>query len=125
MALQLEQNTSYHTFSGHGPGYVAINGRRFEQALVVYRTELHLDWGAHDFATLTPAHFEYFLALRPEVVLVGTGARQHFARPELYRALIESGIAVEFMDTPAACRTYNILVGEERKVVAAVFPATA
>lgn len=120
MALQLEQNTRFRTFSGHGPGYVAVNGRRFEQAVVVHRTEVHLDWDAHDFASLTPAHFEYFLALQPELVLVGTGARQQFARPELYRALIEAGIAVEFMDTPAACRTYNILVGEERKVVAAV-----
>lgn len=78
------------------------------------------DWNATDFASLTPAHFEYFLALKPEVILLGTGAKQQFAHPNLYLALINAGISIEFMDTPAACRTYNILVAEDRKVVAAV-----
>ena len=58
--------------------------------------------------------------VKPEVVLLGTGAKQQFARPDLYRALIQARIAVEFMNTPAACRTYNILVAEDRKVIAAI-----
>ena len=78
------------------------------------------DWTATDFVNLTTAHFDYFLELKPEVLLFGTGAKQQFARPELYRELIKARIGIEFMDTSAACRTYNILVAENRKVVAAV-----
>jgi uncharacterized protein len=81
---------------------------------------VHTDWTATDFASLDARHFDYFLDLKPEILLLGTGAKQHFARPELYRELIRARIGIEFMDTPAACRTYNILVAEDRKVVAAV-----
>jgi len=107
-------------FTGHGEGYVAINGHSYRQPVVVMAGEVRSDWTATDFASLTAAHFEYFLELKPEVLLLGTGARQQFARPELYRELIRARIGIEFMDTPAACRTYNILVAEDRKVVAAV-----
>ena len=54
------------------------------------------------------------------MLLLGTGARQRFPHPRLYRALTDAGIGVECMDTPAACRTYNILVAEDRRVVAAI-----
>lgn len=120
MALHLQTNTTQRLFTGHGTNYVAVNGHRFEQALVVTADALRTDWPATDFASLTAAHFDYFLDLQPEVLLFGTGAQQHFAHPNLYRELIHAGVAIEFMDTPAACRTYNILVDEGRRVVAAV-----
>jgi uncharacterized protein len=120
MALHLQTDSNQKLFTGHGQGYVAINGQRHHQPVVVAPGEVRSDWNATDFAALTAAHFDYFLALKPEVLLLGTGARQQFARPELYRELIRARIGVEFMDTPAACRTYNILVAEDRKVVAAV-----
>ena len=120
LALHLQTNTSLNLFTGHGEGYVAVNGQRYRQPLVVLAGEVRTDWTATDFAMLTAAHFDYFLALKPEVLLLGTGMKQQFARPELYRELIRAGIGIEFMDTPAACRTYNILVAEDRKVVAAV-----
>lgn len=120
MALHLQTNTTQKLFSGHGPGYVAINGQRFTHAVVVTADVLHTDWPATNFASLTAAHFDYFLDLQPEVLLFGTGAQQHFAHPQLLQNLIRAGITIEFMDTPAACRTYNILVAEDRKVVAAV-----
>jgi uncharacterized protein len=82
--------------------------------------EVRTDWAATDFASLNETHFDYFLALKPEVLLLGTGSKQQFAHPNLYRELIRAKIGIEFMDTPAACRTYNILVAEDRKVVAAV-----
>ena len=78
------------------------------------------DWQPQGFEALNEAHFDYFLALNPEVVLLGTGARQRFPNPQLIRALTAKGIGVECMDTPAACRTYNILMAEDRKVVAAI-----
>ncbi|MBI5891237.1 MAG: Mth938-like domain-containing protein [Nitrosomonadales bacterium] len=120
MSLHLNTNTGLHLFTGHGEGYVSVNTHRYRQPIVVMAGEVRTDWPATDFDALTAAHFEYFLELKPEVLLLGTGAKQQFARPELYRDLIRAGIAVEFMNTPAACRTYNILAAEDRKVVAAV-----
>jgi uncharacterized protein len=120
MALHQQQNYGQKEFTGHGEGFVAVNNKPYQQPIVVLAGEVRTDWPASDFASLTPAHFAYFLDLQPEVLLLGTGAKQQFARPELYRDLILAGIAVEFMDTPAACRTYNILVAEDRRVVAAV-----
>ncbi len=120
MALHLQTNTNLKLFTGHRAGYVAVNGQRYEQPVVVMAGEVRADWPARDFASLTPGDFSYFIDLKPEVLLLGTGAKQQFARPELYRELIRAGIGIEFMDTPAACRTYNILVAEDRKVVAAV-----
>ena len=120
MALHLNTDTNMYLFTGHGAGYVAVNGRNFHQPVVVMAGDVRTDWPATDFASLEVAHFEYFLELKPEVLLFGTGARQQFAHPSLYKMLIQARIGIEFMDTPAACRTYNILVAEDRHVIAAV-----
>ena len=120
MALHLQTNTNQKLFTGHGADYVAINGQHFQQPMVVTADGVRSDWAPADFDSLTAAHFDYFLQMKPEVLLLGTGAKQRFARPELFSGLIRAGISIEFMDTPAACRTYNILVAEDRKVVAAV-----
>jgi uncharacterized protein len=79
-----------------------------------------LPWDAANFDALTAAHFERLVALEPEVVIFGSGARLRFAPPALLRALIERRIGVETMDTAAACRTYNVLANEGRTVVAAL-----
>ena len=120
MALHQDTSTNYKLFTEYGEGYVAVNGKRYQQAVVVTAGEVRTDWPATDFSSLEEAHFNYFLTLSPEVLLLGTGTRQQFAHPTLYRELIRAKISIEFMDTPAACRTYNILVAEDRKVVAAV-----
>ncbi len=82
--------------------------------------ELHNNWNVASFEELNETHFSCFLAQKPEVVLLGTGAKQHFPHPSLYRALTDAGISVEAMDTHAACHTYNILAAEDRKVIAAI-----
>jgi len=120
LALHLQNNTNQKLFTGHGVDYIAINGQRFHQPMVVTADGVRSDWAPADFDSLTAAHFDFFLQMQPEVLLLGTGAKQRFARPELFSGLIRAGISIEFMDTPAACRTYNILVAEDRKVVAAV-----
>lgn len=97
-----------------------VNGERYDQNIVVQANQVHNDWMVADFEALTEANFEFFLALKPDVLLLGTGSKQRFAHPGLHRSLTDAGIGVEFMDTPAACRTYNILVAEDRKVVAAI-----
>ncbi|MDP2144618.1 MAG: Mth938-like domain-containing protein [Gallionella sp.] len=120
MKLQLTRLGDTRMFTAHGQGHVAVNGVRYDSSIVVQADEVHSDWNPADFDDLTEADFEYFLKLKPEVLLFGTGTTQRFAHPKLYRMLTEARIAVEFMDTPAACRTYNILVAEDRNVVAAI-----
>jgi uncharacterized protein len=107
-------------FTASGPGYVAVNGVRYQQAIVVTPEQVLTDWAVRDFASLDAGHFAYLLALQPEILLLGTGDKQQFPHPGLYRELIRAGIGVECMDTAAACRTYNILMSEDRKVVAAI-----
>jgi uncharacterized protein len=120
LKLQLSDTAGQKIFTAHGPGYVAVSGERYEQPVVVTPQQVLTDWPAQDFAALEEAHFAWFLAFQPEVVLIGTGSRLQFPHPRLYRQLVEARIGVEFMDTAAACRTYNILISEDRKVVAAI-----
>jgi uncharacterized protein len=118
--LQLSNSAHQKIFTAHGPGYVAVSGMRYERPVVVTPQQVLTDWPPQDFAALAESHFAYLLALQPEVVLLGTGSRQQFPHPALHRQLAAAGIGVEIMDTAAACRTYNLLVADDRKVVAAI-----
>ncbi len=119
MKLQLH-TTRQNTFTAHGAGYVMVNGERFEEPIVVTPEQVLTDWGARDFTSLDESHFAFLLALKPEVVVLGTGSTLRFPHPGLYRALTVARIGVECMDTAAACRTYNILMAEGRRVAAAI-----
>jgi uncharacterized protein len=79
-------------------------------------------WAPADFAALTQPHFDELLQLNPELVIFGSGARLRFPVPALLSGLIAQRIGVESMDTAAACRTYNVLVSERRRVIAALLP---
>ena len=122
MKLYADASGSLNTVTGYGAGYVEINLRRFEHALIVQPEGEVLDWAAGSFEALAGAHFEALLAHAPEIVIVGTGDRQRFPHPRLIAALIDARVGVEVMDTRAACRTYNILMHEGRKVLAAMLP---
>ena len=78
------------------------------------------DWPATDFDSLNTEHFAYFLALKPDLVLLGTGATLRFPRPQLSHCLLAARVGLEVMDNSAVCRTYNILIAEGRNVIAAV-----
>ena len=119
MKLHASSVSRLHAFTGYGEGYVLVNGQRRETSLLVTPERL-LDWAPASFAGLDEAHFALIAELRPEVVLLGTGARQRFPHPRLTAPLARAGIGLEVMDVQAACRTYNILVAEERKVAAAL-----
>ena len=79
-----------------------------------------MDWPIQSFDSLEAFDFAKMVDLKPELILIGTGSRQRFPKPELLKALIEAKIGFEFMDSQAACRTYNILVGEGRQVLLAL-----
>jgi len=119
MKFHLENAPGQNLFTGYGSGYVSINRERHERSLVVSADRLLFDWPLR-WEEITAAHFEFLLGLGPEVVLIGTGPTQKFPNPSLFRCLYEARIGVEILDSQAACRTYNILVAEGRKVVAAV-----
>ena len=122
MKLHLMQDPGLQLFSGYGAGFVVVNNVRYETCLVV-SPQAVIEWGVSGFEALTAADFGFIESLKPEIMILGTGATQRFPRPELTRGLAAAGVGVEVMDSPAACRTYNILATEGRKVVAAILTA--
>jgi len=120
--LKLHQDSSgaLNTVTGYGAHYVEINLQRHESSVVVVPDAPVVDWPVSSFDTLSVEHFEIVLATEPEVVVFGTGARLRFAHPRLTAALTARRIGVESMDFMAACRTYNILMAEGRRVAAAL-----
>lgn len=120
MKFHLTRAEGRNLFTGYGKGYVAVNDRRYERNVVVTPQRPVAEWDASSFDALTPAHFEALLALEPELVLLGTGETLRFPRTELTRALAAASVGLEVMDTRAACRTYNVLMAEDRRVVAAI-----
>src|SRR5262245_32106623 len=123
MKLHLAANEGQQLFTGYGAGYVAVNNVRYEKSVLVTPSSVS-DWPVQAFDGLAPADFQFIGTLKPEVVVFGTGSAQRFPRPALARALATTGVGVEFMDSKAACRTYNILAAEGRSVVAAILLET-
>jgi uncharacterized protein len=124
LKLHQDTRTSLNTVTAYGPGFVEINAVRHTGNLVFSPGHPAEAWSPTCFDELAEADFETLLSLEPEIVLLGTGSRQRFPGPRLYRALTCARIGVESMDTPAACRTYNILMAEGRRVVAAILQDT-
>ena len=119
MKLQPDR-TQGPTITGYGEGWVAVNGEQSHSSLLISSMGHRLEWSARSFETLEAADFALILEWDAELVLFGSGARLRFANPQWLAALYARRIGVETMDTQAACRTYNFLAGEGRKVVAAL-----
>ena len=109
---------------GYGPGWVGLghNGvaQKIERSIVIGSRGEKFEWNCARFEDLTEEHFTQLVATQPELVIFGSGSRLRFAPPSLMRALMHRHIGIETMDTLAACRTYNVLAGEGRQVVAAL-----
>ncbi len=118
MKLQPDKSDT-PTVSGYGPGWIAVDGERFTQSLVISSTGQRFDWNCGSFAALTPAHFARIAEIDAELVLFGSGEKLRRPPPAWLVPLLARRVGLETMDTRAACRTYNILAGEGRKVVAA------
>jgi uncharacterized protein len=125
MKMQSLVDPALNTLTGYGAGYVEVNRVRHAGPVLVSPQGEVQTWALADWSALAPADFEAMLALRPEVVLLGTGSRQRFAHPRLHACLSAARIGLEGMDTGAACRTYNILMAEGRRVLAALIPPAA
>jgi uncharacterized protein len=109
-----------NVFTGYGDDYVRLGIVVYRENVVVTPERILTGWCPAGFDALTDADFAAVAELQPEIVLLGTGARQRFPSPRLTRALTEARIGLDVMDTPAACRTFNILAAEERKVAVAI-----
>jgi uncharacterized protein len=120
MKLHLSNAPGLNLISAYGDGYVQIREQRHQTSLIVLPENLFPNWPVTAFEQLTAAHFDQLADLKPELVLLGTGLRHRFPHPSLYQALIVARIGLEHMDTGAACRTFNILAAEGRKVAAAL-----
>jgi uncharacterized protein len=120
MKLQADRAEGVNIINAYTRQSVTINGEEHHGSVLVPPSGAPVAWLAATMADLTEAHFEQIVAMGPELVVFGSGPTLRFAPPALMRALMQRRIGVETMDTAAACRTYNILVGEGRQVVAAL-----
>jgi uncharacterized protein len=120
LKLHLESAGGLNAFTGYGEGYVMVNGERHARSIVVLPERIIPDWAPARFDELAAEHFAALTSLGCEIVLLGTGGRLRFPRAEITAPLVGAGIGFEVMDLPAACRTYNILMAEQRKVAAAL-----
>ncbi len=118
MKLHLTTADNNYLITAYGAGFIEINRQKYAQNLIVMANQLILDWKVASLASLSTAHFDKLIELQPEVVLFGTGEKHQFLHPKVYQNLTAQGIPLECMTTAAACRTYNILMSEDRNVAA-------
>jgi len=111
-------------FTGHGEGFIRLGVVEYRENVLVTPERIVTGWAAGGFQGLAESDFAAIAELQPEVALLGTGSSLRFPNPRLTRPLIEAGIGLEVMDTPAVCRTFNILAAEGRRVVAGVLLAS-
>ena len=120
MKLHSDPQSGLNTITGYGLDYITVNSQAYRHPILVSPEGPIENWFNLDFAGLSAADFAPIANKKPEVVILGTGPQQRFPKPELMKLLIEAKIGFEVMDSQAACRTYNILMGEGRQILAAI-----
>ncbi len=125
MKMRADRIEGQNAIARHGPQGVVVNGvEHTESVIVPWRGDV-VAWHVAAFESLTADNFASIAALKPELVIFGSGARLRFPQAALLRPLIDAAIGIETMDTAAACRTYNVLMAESRSVVAALLFSAA
>ncbi|CAN5678746.1 Mth938-like domain-containing protein [soil metagenome] len=125
MKLHPTITQQYQTVTAYDDHGVELNAKRFEHSLIVLPEVAPMPWPVDQFENLSTVHFEQIAASSPDVVILGTGKKQRFVHPKLIAALTTQHRGVECMDNQAACRTYNILMAEGRKVALALIMEAA
>lgn len=121
MKLSQNSQTEQYSIRAYTDSSITVNEDTFTRPFVITAEKLLTDWSAPNFAELNSGHLHELKELEMEILLLGTGNQQRFPDPRLLLSLQERGIGIEVMTTPAACRTYNILLAEGRAVAAALF----
>jgi uncharacterized protein len=119
MKLTDETQAGTNFIRAYTPGEIRIGERPVHTNCIVTASEV-IDWPVRALTTMTLADLEPIIALKPEIVILGSGSTQQFPETSLMAAVLSRGIGCEVMNTGAACRTYNVLVSEDRKVAAAL-----
>lgn len=120
MKLTDERTAGAFIVRSYAPGEVRVGETLLRRSCLVSATQLVEDWRPQSIDELRLEDLDAVLAMEPEIVVLGAGSRQRFPPTEWMAALLTRGIGCEVMETGAACRTYNVLVSEDRKVVAAL-----
>jgi len=118
MKFELDNNDGQYHINDYQPNqHIRVNQQDYHHSLILSVDQLK-DWQVTDFSALQPEHFEQLLSYQPDVVLFGSGETMCFPKPNLTASLINQHIGVEVMNTAAACRTFTVLLAEQRRVVA-------
>ena len=120
MKMALDNAAGVNVIKRYDAGRVQIRDRFFDRSLIVLADALLTDWEPTHSAHLHSGHFEAVIERNPEVLILGTGDTQVFPDLSVFSALMDAGIGFEVMDNAAACRTYNILLSEDRRVALAL-----
>ena len=114
------EHSSAQSITGYGAGWISVGFEKITRSVILTSSGQRLDWPCERFEDLGPEHFAQLVELEAEVIVFGSGERTRFAPPAWLQPLMARRIGVESMGTQAACRTYNILVGEGRNVAVAL-----
>ncbi|MCG8487494.1 MAG: Mth938-like domain-containing protein [Chromatiales bacterium] len=120
MKFILDDNNSGHAIQNYGTFEITIGGKVYRESLIIMPDRIFPQWRPTCFQELKQEDFAHLASLAPEIVVLGTGSKQHFPDQQMIRPLLEHQIGLEVMATDAACRTYNILMSEGRRVAAAL-----
>jgi len=121
MRLTDDRTGSAFLVRSYAPGEVRVADKVLQRSCLISAERLVEDWRPQTLDELTEEDFQAVFELQPEIVVLGSGPRQRFPEPRLLAAILGRGIGCEVMNTGAACRTYNVLVSEARRAVAALF----
>ena len=122
MQLTLHRPGEKFTIRSVGEAGFRVGNKIYRDSIVISSTDVLPEWTPQNTDELSAEHFETIFGQEPELVLIGTGKKQIFLSPELLAEFYQRGVGVECMNTMAACRTFNVLVSEDRRVTAALMP---
>jgi uncharacterized protein len=122
MRFTQDSTSAVNLIRAYRAGELKINDAVFRDPVIVSASAIAPAPEVDSVAALRAAHAAALLTLEPELVLLGSGARQQFPNPEFGAQFLRAGIGFEVMDTGAACRTFNVLVAERRRVAALLLP---
>ena len=120
MPLAEDRITSRYSISAYQPGEVIVNQTAYRQSLILSPQSIHFPWPIAGIEDLDESSLQIILDMNPDVVLLGTGEQQQFPKAAIMALFGQRGIGLEVMNHGALCRTFNILVAEDRDVVAAI-----
>ena len=122
MKMVLDDVAGLNLVSACEPGQVTIRGRQYPTGLLIFSREIDTDWPVGSLEELDSKALRAVASRKPELLILGTGERQQFPDPRVFIPLMDAGIGYEVMDNTAACRTFNILLGEGREAALALLP---